>query len=253
MLAQDDLTYLFLPGPLCDEMLFAYPLERLRWHSIQVDLTQDNTIEGMAQRALNSAPDQFALIGLSMGGIVALDIIRQAPERVLSAILFNTPYQPMDAERQTRYHTYIDMAQGGRLPDVVSAMIDSGLVSELHASIDPNLIEQVHDMAQRVGAGAFVNQANALLTRRDYTPVLENCPCFVQVVSGDMDKLVDWTIGEQMAALLPHSKFDMLNNCGHLSPLEQPFATIKLLQAWRQRFALENIAEAEEENAEESD
>lgn len=244
-------TYLFLPGILCDETLFAYQLERLRWDGIGADLTQDETIEAMAQRALGAAPEDIALVGLGLGGVVALEIIRQAPERVLSAVLFSTPYQPMPAERQATYRNYIDTTADGHFDDVVTALIGAGLVSELKARIDPSLVEQVREMAQRVGEAAFARQATALLERRDYTPVLESCPCFVQVVAGDMDKVVDWAIGDKMTALLPKGKFEMLHNCGHLSPWEQPLDTIRMLLKWQRRFAMENITEAK--HAEEPD
>ncbi|MEM6283303.1 MAG: alpha/beta hydrolase [Chloroflexota bacterium] len=230
---QDYTHIVFLPGTLCDAALFAPQLAKLNRQQCSVaDLTQDDTIAGMARRVLDSAPPHFSLVGLSMGGIVAFEIMRQAPQRVLDVFLLDTTYLPMNDEKKRGYQRFVDMAARGDMGQVVDEMIAGGLVSEARRS-DTTLVNTVRDMCLRVGADAFTRQAHAIMNRCDYTNVLQSWPYDVTLNVGENDPWCTVDMHQKMAALFPNpAHITVIKECGHLSTLEKPHVVNTNINSW---------------------
>ena len=222
---------LLLPGLLCDEGLWRLPADSLQDVASPViaDLTRDDSMEAMARRALSVAPEKFALAGLSMGGYVAFEIMRQAPERVLRLALFDTSAAPDSPERIQRRKAGISSLDVGRFSGVTNRLLPQ--------LIHPTLIDgpvglELKAMAARVGSAAFLRQQSAILGRADFRPVLESIQVPTLVAVGDSDVLTPpqdaWDIHRGIA----NSAFHVFGKCGHLPALEKPAETAALVRLW---------------------
>jgi pimeloyl-ACP methyl ester carboxylesterase len=199
--------------------------------AIQVpDLTQDETIAGMAARVLAEAPERFALCGLSMGGYVALEIMRQAPERVERLALLDTQARPDDAEARQRRLSLMALAEQGFFPDVTSRLLP--LFIHTDRLKDESLVGTIADMARTVGKDAFLRQQRAIMGRIDSRPSLPAIACPTLVLCGRQDALTPAHLHEELAAAIADATLVILPHCGHLSPMEQPEAVTAQLRAW---------------------
>lgn len=227
---------LFLPGLLCDGRLWrdqADGVADLATPRI-ADLTLDDTVAGMARRALAAAPDRFALAALSMGGYVAFEILRQAPDRVTRVALFDTSARLDGVARSRQRRVSLASAEKGRFIGV-----GRGLMPRLiHASHLGGPLEAViRGMADRVGAEAFARQQQAILTRPDSRPGLGAIRVPTLVAAGDSDQMTPLAEAEAIRDAIPGARLHVLADCGHLPPLEQPAETTTLLRAWLQEKA----------------
>ena len=223
---------ILLPGLLNDERLWAHQVLDL---TLQVrvsvaDLSQDETLASMAQRVLASAPPSFALAGLSMGGYVALEILRQAPQRVERLALLDTTAHPDAPEQSQRRRDAIAVAQSGGFAKIMPGMLPMLLHPDhlAHASITA----LVKDMALAIGPEAFARQQNAILSRPDSRPMLSSIACPTLIVVGAQDKLTPPDRAAEMAALISGARLEIMEHCGHLSAIEQPQAVSTALSAW---------------------
>ncbi|WP_439814648.1 alpha/beta fold hydrolase [Zavarzinia sp. CC-PAN008] len=222
---------LLLPGLLCDARLWAAQVEELgsRVEATVGDLSQDNTIAAMAARCLASAPPRFALAGLSMGGYVALEIMRQAPERVERLALFDTSAGPDDPARQAKRRAAIASLKSGRFAGVTDRLlpylIDVG-------NVPPEVGAALKAMARRVGGAAFVRQQEAILARADSRPILGTIRVPTLVVVGANDQLTPVAEAEEIHRGIAGSRLHVLPDCGHLPAMERPEETTALLREW---------------------
>ncbi|MBF0269115.1 MAG: alpha/beta fold hydrolase [Alphaproteobacteria bacterium] len=221
-----------LPGLLCDGDLFAPAVESLSdlAHFEVADLTQDDAIKAMASRVLASAPPRFALLGLSMGGYVAQEIMRQAPGRITRLALLDTSFKPDTAEAKERRLGLIDLAQTGNFKGVTPRLLPM-LVHPDHLQ-RPEVAGTVLAMAERVGMDAFIRQQKAIMGRVDGRADLERIACPTLVLCGRQDQLTPFEIHREMAALIPGAKLVVVEKSGHLPPLEQPIAISAVLRYW---------------------
>ncbi len=227
---------LLLPGLLCDDALWAPILPALAdlAQPIIADLTQDTSVGAMAARALAAAPPHFALAGLSMGGYVALEIMRQAPGRVRRLALFDTSARPDTPEQSRRRRGLIGLARTGHFKGVTPRL----LPQLIHPSRQNGPVAaEVLAMAGRVGRDAFLRQQEAILGRPDSRPDLPGfeLPGFklpVLVGVGAEDALTPPHLAEEMAALIPGARLALLPGCGHLPPMEDPAATVAVFRTW---------------------
>jgi len=220
-----------LPGLLCDSALWAQQMRDLGDLAACVipDLTRDDSIEAMAARVLVAAPPRFALAGLSMGGYVAFEILRQAPERVTRLALFSTGAAPDTPERAQARHRAIESLKLGRFVGVTSRL----LPQLVHPSrIATPVGEAVTAMAKRVGGEAFVRQQQAILGRPDSRPVLATIKVPTLVAVGDADVLTPPAEAQAIHAGIAGARLHVLEACGHLPALETPDATSRLLRTW---------------------
>lgn len=227
----DLVPLLLLPGQLCDDRLWRDPAAALAdvARPIFGDLTQDDRIEDMAARALAAAPPAFALAGLSMGGYVALEIMRQAPERVLRLALLDTTARPESPARASLRRADMSTVGLGRFAGITPRLLPQFIhASRLHEPV----AQEVMDMTARVGAAVYVEQQTAILKRPDARPTLPTIRVATLIGVGESDAVTPPRLAEEMAAAVPGARLQVFARCGHLPPMEAPAATAAALSAW---------------------
>lgn len=222
---------LLLPGLLCTARLWQAQIHALDdVAAAQVaDLSQDDTVGAMADRALAHAPPRFALAALSMGGYVAFEILRRAPARVTRLALIATSARPDSSERGAQRRRGIDAIGRGRFVGVTRQLLPS-LVHPSH--VDGPIGEIVQSMARDVGADGYLRQQAAILGRADAVPLLAQIEVPTLIVVGEQDRLTPPVEADAMHDGIAGSTLHRLQVCGHLPPLEQPDATSNLLRTW---------------------
>ena len=191
---------------------------------------RDDSIEGIARRVLAEAPPRFALAGHSMGGYIAFEIMRQAPERVARLALINTQARADTPEAIERRRGHIARAKRGEL----RALRDEMFPDLVHSSRrdDESLRKLMHVQDEDVGVERYVAQQNAMIARVDSRPTMAGITCPTLVLSGDEDKLIPNWLSKEMADGITGAKLVILDRCGHLPQPEQPEATIAALAEW---------------------
>jgi pimeloyl-ACP methyl ester carboxylesterase len=167
------------------------------------------------------------LIALSMGGYVAFELLRQAPERVAKLALLDTTARPDLPEQSEQRKVQIDMARGGRF-DSIARLLFPRFVAAAHRE-DRTLKRIVRTMAEDTGAEAFIRQQTAIIGRADSRPSLAAIACPTLVAVGEQDVLTPPERAAEIAAGIPHARQIVIPDCGHLSPLEQPDAATSAL------------------------
>ncbi|WP_200907069.1 alpha/beta fold hydrolase [Desulfatitalea tepidiphila] len=194
--------------------------------------TRDDTMSGIASRILRNAPPQFILVGLSMGGYIAFEIMREAPERVIKLILMDTSARSDTSEQSERRSTLISRAQNGQLEQIADQLFPV-LVHPLRKN-DPKLKNLVRLMAAEVGPNAFVRQQNAIISRPDSRSGLGAIKCPTLIVVGDHDELTPPELSEEIADGLSGAHLIKIPECGHLSTLEKPDKVSQAIVNWIQ-------------------
>jgi pimeloyl-ACP methyl ester carboxylesterase len=223
---------LLVPGVVCSPRIFS-PVVPALWRFGPVTVAnhiRDDNMGAIARRILAEAPPRFALAGHSMGGYIAFEILRQAPERVAKLALMNTQARPDTPEATTRRRGLIARAQGGDYRSVLEELF-SGFVHPSRLG-DASLRQLVYDMGDDVGPEAFVRQQTAVMSRPDSRPSLAWIKCPTLVLTGDEDNSVPNSQSVEMANGIPGAKLVILPDCGHLPQLELPQATADVLVEW---------------------
>jgi pimeloyl-ACP methyl ester carboxylesterase len=224
-----------LPGLLCDRRLFAPQLPALeaagRRRVLVPDLTREDTVQGLAARVLAEAPPgPFALCGLSMGGYVALEVVRQAPGRVARLALLDTRARVDAPEAAARRGGLMELAEKGEFRGVTPRLLP--LLVHRDRLADGPLVGVVQAMAAAVGRDAFLRQQRAIMGRPDFLPLLPAIRAPTLVLCGREDALTPLELHLEMAAAIPDATLVAVPNCGHLAPLERPGAVAAQLLAW---------------------
>jgi pimeloyl-ACP methyl ester carboxylesterase len=228
----EPLPIVLIPGLLASARLYAPQLPRL-WQQGAVmiaDHTRDDSLSALAQRILASAPARFALVGLSMGGYIALEIMRQAPQRVLRLALLDTSARADTPEQTAMRRAHMSLAAGGRFSEVKQALFLRAVHREQHG--DERLREIVDLMADEVGIEAYTRQQRAIISRPDSRPTLKDIRCPTLVVVGEGDELTPPQLAEEIAAAITGAQLVTVPDSGHLSTLEQPQAVTDALLTW---------------------
>jgi pimeloyl-ACP methyl ester carboxylesterase len=223
---------LLLPGLLCDQALWAHQLENMNdvADSVVTDMTRDSTMAGMAKRILDSAPERFALCGLSMGGYCALEIMRQAPERVERLALLDTSARPDTAEQTERRLEFIETVQDNNFEDVLDALLPLFILPRRQTEGD--FYKIIRSSATTLGQEVFIRQQQAIMSRGDGREILASINCPSLILCGDQDALTPPDLHHEMAQLIPNATLNIVEDCGHLAPLERPQTTTAALKAW---------------------
>lgn len=227
-------TLVLIPGLLCDADLWAHQLTHLSaLAECQVaETTGGGSIEDMAEAILAAAPSRFALAGLSMGGIIAHALMAIAPDRVERLALLGTSARADTPEQTARRRQLIALTEAGRFDDVTPALLPALLHPDRHD--DAGLRARVIAMADRIGPAAFVRQVSAVMGRRDRRAQLAGYRVPTLIICGRADAITTLAMHEEMAAAIPRSRYAIVEDCGHLSTLEQPQAVTALLRVWLQ-------------------
>ena len=245
-------TLLFLPGTLCDRRVWDESVQALGrdWPSVFVDVRFETSISAMAAAALEAVEGSIIPIGHSMGGIVALDIWRQASERVAAIALFDTDAGADTPERRSKRDAQVSAATQGSLREMVESQLlpayfsltrdTEDSVRKSHAVLRQTVIE----MAIEQGVNAFAAQATALAGRSDAWHLLDGINVPTLIACGAEDRICLPETHVQMAARLPMAMatFRSIAAAGHFAPLEQPEATLRVLQSWLDGLAFRNTS-----------
>lgn len=221
---------ILLPGMMCDARLFAPQVKALET-SMRVTVPLPVSASGMAQLAglvLAEAPDRFALGGVSMGGILAMEIMHQAPDRVTHLALIDTnPFAERD-EVKARRGLQMDSVRNGRLATVMRDEMKPNYFT--HRADSAALRDLAMAMAMDLGPDAFLTQSLALRDRPDYETVLRAVTCPALILCGRHDQLCPVERHEAMKAMIPHARLCIIEDAGHLPTIETPDIVTAALQ-----------------------
>lgn len=225
---------IMLPGLLCDANLWRLQIKTLAdlADPAVADLTRDDSVADMASRVLATAPAEFALAGLSMGGYVAQEIMRQAPGRVRRLALFDTSARPDSPAQTERRQALIKQAEVGEFKGVTQRLLP--LLIHADRLGDEVLTKTVMRMAEAVGKEAFLKQQKAIMTRPDGRDDLKRIACPTLVACGRQDQLTPLEVHKEMAEGIPGGALVVIEDCGHLSPLERAVTVSAVMRYWLQ-------------------
>lgn len=221
-----------LPGMMCDARLFEHQMTVLsRDRAVMIaPITKGDRVEDIAASILDSLPERFALAGLSMGGIVAMEIMRRVPDRISRFCLMDTnPLAETPAAAASR-EPMIIATKAGRLDDVMRDTMRSEYLAPGPQGI--KVLNLVYEMARDLGPEVFVAQSRALQRRMDQQGTLRRCKVPTLVLCGQEDRLTPLKRHEFMAELIPNGVLCVIPDAGHLPTLEQPELTTRALQQW---------------------
>ncbi|MBW7973477.1 alpha/beta fold hydrolase [Bradyrhizobium sp. BR 10289] len=223
---------LLVPGLASSARIYA-PVIPALWRCGPVMVAnhiRDDSMADIAARVLREAPPRFALAGHSMGGYIALEIMRQAPERVERLALINTQARPDTPEATARRRGLMERARRGEL----RAIREESFPELVHPSRrgDADILKLVHAQDEDVGVEGYLRQQAAIIARVDSRPTLATIKCPTLVLTGDQDNTIPNAFSKEMAEGIAGAKLVVLERCGHLPQPEQPEATARALVEW---------------------
>jgi pimeloyl-ACP methyl ester carboxylesterase len=230
-----DKTDLYLlPGLLCDETVWRGQLEQLAdIADMHVpDYRDCDSITAMAETVLEQAPDSFAVAGHSMGGRVALEVFRLAGERISRIALLDTATGPAAAGEQEKRMAWVELARGQGMDALADTWLPPMVHPERHA--DAELMDTLRGMIRHFTPGQFHGEIRALLNRPDATPLLARIHCPALVICGRQDSWRSPESHQEMAAAIDGAAFEIIEECGHMAPIERPAEVSASLRRWLQ-------------------
>lgn len=230
MLKSDTLPLLMLPGTLCDERVFDAATDGLGRQRYTIEMSGEMSAPAMARRVLELAPPRFALLGFSLGAIVGLEVIAQAPERVERIALIGCNARAMPAERVALRRAALDEAArdgtASYIADVWDVSVpewrrdDSGLRAELEAMAASTLLT------------TFEEQIEISINRDDQRPVLDRIEVPALVACGAEDRVCPPELSREIAERIPGARLAIIERAGHYLTLDQPEIAAELLAEW---------------------
>lgn len=217
---------ILVPPLLCSAAVYG-PILDVAWAHGAVtvaDTLHDDTVAGMAARLLRDAPAQFALLGTSMGGYVALEVVRQAPHRVSALALVSTSARADTSEQRASRERQSRLVEAGEFDRLVDAAFP-GVVAEQHED-DAALLDLWRATARAVGAEAFLRQQRATMGRDDARDLLPTITCPTTVIHGADDRLIPLERGAECAEAIPRAELVIVEDAGHFLFGEQPGASV---------------------------
>jgi pimeloyl-ACP methyl ester carboxylesterase len=223
---------LLIPGLLCSAEMFAHQIPALwPYGPITVASTLGGeTIAEMAAAILEAAPPKFALVGISMGGYICFEIMRQAPERVLKLALLDTSARPDTPEQSEQRRAMLSQGLTRDFERFLARVL-TAILHPAHQK-DETLRETQVRMGLAVGRDGFARQTEAVINRVDSRPGLAAISVPTLVMVGDRDMLTPPGRSEEIAAAIPNARLVVVPECGHASTLEQPEFVNRALTEW---------------------
>lgn len=222
----------FLPGMMCDGRLFtpqiaAFSSER---PVMVVPALGETSMAGYAARVLDVAPPQFAIAGVSMGGIIGMEVIRQAPERITRLALLDTNPLPDPPEKARIREVQVAQVLQGRLREVMRDEMKPNYLAD--GPRKAQILDLCMEMAEALGPENFAEQSYAIQTRPDQSETLRSVKVPTLVLCGEDDKLCPVSRHRLMHNLIPGSELVIMPEAGHLPTLEQPERTNEAITTW---------------------
>jgi pimeloyl-ACP methyl ester carboxylesterase len=223
---------LMLPGMMCDARLFSPQIKALSGErQVTVgDISKHSTVSELAAEILRQAPQEFDLAGLSMGGIVAMEICAQAPHRVSKLALMDTNPKPEQDEVKQKRAAQMKRVSAGNLRQVIRDDMKPNYLADLPGK--QSVLDICMDMALSLGPEVFERQSKALRDRPDQQQTLRNLDIPVLILCGAEDRLCPIERHELMHDLIPGSQLLVIKKAGHMPTLEQPEKTTEALKTW---------------------
>lgn len=193
-------------------------------------ITQEETIEKMAKRVLEEEEEEFVLCGHSLGGLVAQEVAIRAPERVKKMILVGTWRGNSSPELRQLFKVLLRRIENDELPQIIEEILPTA-VHESRQD-DLQLFSTMKKMFQAFPKKGFINQAKVEIACQDLSPSLKKIRCPTLVIHGRQDSLFSLEEQEAMAALIPQAVLTIIEECGHMIPLERPQAVTALVRLW---------------------
>ena len=224
---------ILLPGLLCDATVWA-PQKEVLSGEFRVTAWRHfhghDSLGGMAREVVDEAPQRFALAGHSMGGRVALEIMRTAPERVERLALFDTTATPATADEPQQRQEMIELARKQGMAAFAARWLP--MIVHPQRLHERQFIKALTGMICRATPQIFERQAAALLKRPDYRALLPQITCPTLVACGRDDLWSPVAPHEEIAAAIPGAKLALIDNCAHMATVEAPAEVAGLLRAW---------------------
>jgi len=223
---------LFLPGLLDTHSMWDHQVHGLSdiATAVLLDLVNQTSVAESARWVLDSAPAHFALVGFSMGGYVALEILRQAPHRVNKLALISTSARADTSEKVASRMKTIERAESGGYETLVEELIPTVIHSSRVS--DHELTDAIRTMALKIGFQAFVRQQKVIISRPDSRSDLARILCPTLVIVGKDDVLTPPSHAKEMATEIPNAELILIDTCSHYSPMEQPEIVTESLRSW---------------------
>ena len=220
-----------IPGLVCDEQVWRHQAEFLSdiAEIIIPPVVKSSTMFGLAEEVLAISAETFAVAGFSMGGYVAMEMYRQAPERISRLALLDTTARDDTRIKAEARINAIQACEDGKFENVIDGMI-SILLHPVHQKTP--LSEIVPRMAGRVGSEAFVRRHRAMQSRQDSRDLISSCNIPVRAICGRQDAMCSVEEHEEMANLAKYGRLSVIEECGHMTVLERPHAATALLRDW---------------------
>jgi pimeloyl-ACP methyl ester carboxylesterase len=224
-----------VPGMMCDERIFSPQIEALS-QNLEVtiaDISNFSSVRELASDVLKKAPKKFSLLGHSMGGIVAMEIYSQEPNRIEKLILMDTnPKAELD-EVKLKREPQIREVNKGKLLEVMRDEMKPNYLAE--SENKRSVLNVCMDMALTLGPDVFINQSRALQSRLDQQNTIQSIKIPVLILCGSEDKLCPVERHEMMHNMITDSDLKIINNAGHMPTLEQPRETTEVIKEWLMR------------------
>lgn len=239
-----NLNLVFLPGLLCDASLFQHQASALAdlGGITVVDLTGSDSIAALAEDALAQAPEgPLVILGMSMGGYVAFEIMRRAPDRVQALVLMCTSAKADNREAIANRKKLIAQAAKG-FPAVIEGLLKR-MAHPDHANT-PEVGGVFQSMASGLGRVVFERQQRAIMGRIDSRPTLAKIKCPTLILCGRDDELIPLDVHLEMTEAISGARLEVVDDCGHLLPLEQPEQLTLFLRDWLCKLSTERSAGA---------
>ena len=230
------MTLVLIPGLAADASMWQAQLVALeRWNPVVTDVhMRHDTIAAMAQALLDEHPGPLVLCGASMGGMIAMETARQAPERIRGLALLGTNARPESDDMRALREAAIALFAQGRVAEVIEPNVALAFHPDNAAALAPAYLEFV----LKAGAVQLIRQNRAVIGRPDARLHLRDIRCPTLVMCGDSDKLTPPECSREIAGLVPGAELVMLARCGHMLTMEQPEAVNATLHAWLECISL---------------
>jgi len=186
-------------------------------------------ISRMAEQMIPSLPNKFSLVGFSLGGYIALELMRHIPHQIEKLILINSGARPISEKGITERERSVELIKKGQFDFLIRLIFKNSVHDKnKHAKILPHL----QDMAHVVGAERYINQLTAVLNKPDHSELLKKIQCPTLLIASREDKIMPTECSEHMAKHIKDSTLVYLENCGHVAPLEQPDMINRMMSSW---------------------